>query len=186
MMDGEGPLNGPGWSPGLGPMPAYPPPHGPPPGPQAMGIQGLKTAVNYSQINSYSVAISATIFFYDYLLILPSEIKYLRPTNRGLGNFLYAMIRVLGFIDVGYLRTSSMISQPTCAVLVKLAISANTVGIFLSELTLSIRVWATWNYNRLAGLILLIGLVGGGVPSYTFLAPILKATLCESSGNDHF
>ncbi|KIJ50419.1 hypothetical protein M422DRAFT_27404 [Sphaerobolus stellatus SS14] len=150
--------------------------HGPP-----RNIQGLIQALDNSQIASRCIVIATTIFVFDYFLTLPSEVKYLWPANRSLGNFLYVILRISGFLGVilsclGSLNTSKVISPHACTVMAKVGICINTLGISISESTLSMRVWATWNYNRWWGLVLLVALVGGGIPAYTFLAPAFTNT----------
>ncbi|KIJ50415.1 hypothetical protein M422DRAFT_777127 [Sphaerobolus stellatus SS14] len=160
------------------------PPDGPGPGHvPTRSIQELIKAVDNAQTTSRCIVAASTILVFDYFLTLLSEVKYLWPANRGLGNFLYVILRISGLIDVTlfclvFLNTSNSISPQTCTVLTKVAICSNMLGLFVSECTLSMRVWATWNYNRWVGLILIIALVGGVVPAYTLLAPTVTTILC--------
>ncbi|CAA7270798.1 unnamed protein product [Cyclocybe aegerita] len=111
---------------------------------------------------------SAVVFFYDYLLTIGMEVKYIWPGPLTGMKVLYFLQRYLPFIDTVWIAVqvnfAPNMDAKTCTTLNGVGRSLMCLGLTLSELVLTFRAWAVWNRDRVLTFALPILFVGCFLP----------------------
>ncbi|KAE9394927.1 hypothetical protein BT96DRAFT_166646 [Gymnopus androsaceus JB14] len=100
---------------------------------------------NYESLVSYFIVSTATLLVYDYCLTLDLECEFVWSNLRRWSNALYLIQRYLPFLDMMLLLTSTFASdfgEKYCYIVLDASLWLHTGGICLSEVVLSMRVWA--------------------------------------------
>ncbi|KAL4256583.1 DUF6533 domain-containing protein [Pleurotus pulmonarius] len=88
---------------------------------------------------------------YDYLLMFPTEVRYVWQVQWGIGKVLYLLSRypllLASLVDL-HRMTSHVASEAECHVLYSLVYHTMAFAIVISEIILIIRVWALWQTLR--------------------------------------
>ncbi|KAJ8489527.1 hypothetical protein ONZ45_g13545 [Pleurotus djamor] len=103
---------------------------------------------------TYVPVASACLFFYDYLLTINDERRYIWRTQGNAGKALFALTRYLAFGDAIlaiYRNTGHHLPQTACRVLYDASGWFVVVGVTVAEIILLLRVWALWNQSRPVG-----------------------------------
>ncbi|KAF4574424.1 hypothetical protein EYR40_005854 [Pleurotus pulmonarius] len=132
-------------------------------------LPGLKIA-------TYVSTASMAFNMYDYLLTLPTEVKYVWQANWGVGKVLYLLSRYpLLFAAPLELRrlTSHVISEVQCRVLYSLVAYVLALTLVFSETILIIRVWALWRRQTWVAIVFVCSAAAGAI---TGLVDILETT----------
>ncbi|KAE9385602.1 hypothetical protein BT96DRAFT_575054 [Gymnopus androsaceus JB14] len=99
----------------------------------------------YESLVSYFLVSTATLLVYDYCLTLDLECEFVWSNLRRWSNALYLIQRYLPFLDMMLLLTSTFASdldEKYCYIVLDAGLWMHIGGICLSEVVLSMRVWA--------------------------------------------
>jgi len=125
-----------------------------------MELRQLTDYVNSMRLVTYFDVVGATIFLYDYLLTLGMEVNLVWSSKWTFMKVLYFAQRYLPFVDSVALcflnQLSTTIDPTTCKMVDKARGVLMITGISLSELVLTLRVWAVWGRSSRMGLVLSI------------------------------
>ncbi|GLB43594.1 hypothetical protein LshimejAT787_1401060 [Lyophyllum shimeji] len=152
-----------------------------PPGvaPEVLYAQ-IATAIANTRLLSYIDAIAATVVVYDALLTFGMEVKLIWQAPWTLLKVVYLVQKYLPIIDtvgVGlHYRFAPNMSTKACSIDYNASSFPMIVGVSLSEVILTWRVWALWNRNKKLAVIMPILLISVAVVSLTLLG-LFKAGL---------
>jgi len=117
---------------------------------------------------SYTDIASASALSYDYLITLPSEIRYIWNGPRSLASLLFFVTRYPPFVDTVILLTHSLApsSIPTYRILYRAQVGSYGIGLLVSSAILILRTSAIWNKARrvtigLSALLICIAIAAG-------------------------
>ncbi|KAF9255137.1 hypothetical protein L218DRAFT_884795 [Marasmius fiardii PR-910] len=126
-----------------------------------------------------AVIFNATLLVYDVLLNLGLEIKFIWARNWSLLTVLYIIQRYLPFFDtLGvtlHHHFAPNLSPRRCTLDYTIAGWSYAVGIALSEVILTLRVWAVWKKNIPVGIGLVVFFLACWVSFYVLLEKFLSA-----------
>jgi len=100
--------------------------------------------------NSLNLAGKA-LFLYDFLLMLSQEIPFIQQSKWTAFKFIYLASRYLPFADlIVFLRyqSSSNLTEAQCLAMSKINAWLYIIGISLSEVVLTYRLWVMWNKDK--------------------------------------
>jgi len=106
---------------------------------------GSTTGTDYEGLASYLAVSTMTLLIYDYLLTLDLECRFVWSNLIRWSNGLYLLQRYLPFLDMMLLLIATFapsLHQKYCYNVLKSSLWLHTAGISLSEVMLSLRVWA--------------------------------------------
>ncbi|KAF9270510.1 hypothetical protein L218DRAFT_40022 [Marasmius fiardii PR-910] len=156
-------------------------------------------ALDHQQLVAHLDVVSATLLVYETIVNLHLEIQYIWTRKWSLFTVLYIIQRYLPFFDttVLILHRKSVRSKFEHSLLhlklqhrrmygsryttfangfdVVVHVGFYVVGIALSEIVLTIRVWAVWKRSTLAGIGLLVFFLACWVPDYALFARFLSS-----------
>ncbi|CAA7270815.1 unnamed protein product [Cyclocybe aegerita] len=123
---------------------------------------------------------SAVVFFYDYLLTIGMEVKYIWPGPLTGMKVLYFLQRYLPFIDTVWIAVqvnfAPNMDAKTCMTMNGVGRSLMCLGLTLSELVLTFRAWAVWNRDRVLTFALPILFVGCFLPPVVIFGIFIGTT----------
>lgn len=123
-------------------------------------IAELTSYIESMRLVTYFDVVGATMFLYDYLLTLGMEVDLVWSSKWTFMKVLYLAQRYLPFVDAVALcllnQLSTTIDPTTCKIVEKARGVLMIAGISLSELVLTLRVWAVWGRSSRVGLTLSI------------------------------
>ncbi|KIK00681.1 hypothetical protein K443DRAFT_678976 [Laccaria amethystina LaAM-08-1] len=126
-------------------------------------IKELKQLTDYVEsvrLVTYFDVAGSTMFLYDYLITLGMEVDLVWSSKWTFMKMLYFAQRYLPFVDavaLCFLNQLSTTIDPTACKMVEKARGVLMIaGISLSELVLTLRVWAVWERSSRVGLVLSI------------------------------
>ncbi|TCD65702.1 hypothetical protein EIP91_002278 [Steccherinum ochraceum] len=110
----------------------------------------------------YASAAPLALVIYDYLLTLPSEIKYIWPSQMSVMKVLYFMTKYLIFFDITAAVYSGCridhrtpgLSHQECRVFVSTANWMLLVGVAIAEVIMMMRTWGLWERSKRVAMIL--------------------------------
>ncbi|KAI3595058.1 hypothetical protein WG66_001095, partial [Moniliophthora roreri] len=117
----------------------------------------LNTALNHQ--TTVSEAVSACVLFvYDFLLRLDLEARYVWKSPWSLFKVLYLVQRFLPIVDMCifllHLNFATEMSPQDCMVNYSVMFYLAAVGVSLSNLIQTIRIWCAWRKNKLVQIII--------------------------------
>ncbi|KAH9485510.1 hypothetical protein JR316_0002418 [Psilocybe cubensis] len=113
-------------------------------------IDALLAAGLIGPFVTYSDVSASTVFLYDYLLTLSMEIDLIWRSPWNVIKIIFIIQRYLPFIDTCFLTIYRQLGKLTiaqCEILPYFNGFMYMFGLALSEILLSIRVWAIWDRN---------------------------------------
>ncbi|KAF9260245.1 hypothetical protein L218DRAFT_872841, partial [Marasmius fiardii PR-910] len=127
----------------------------------------------------YVTVFNATLLVYDVIISLQAEIEYIWMSSWSFVTFLYILQRYLPFFDITYVTLhhhfGADLSSRLCTLDHKMAAWSAIVGFVLSEIILTVRVWAVWERRFVVAIGLVIFLFACWVPAFIFIAQFLNA-----------
>ncbi|KIM30833.1 hypothetical protein M408DRAFT_271241 [Serendipita vermifera MAFF 305830] len=129
--------------------------------PEITSLAQLEELVLYQSRNFlYSTVAMFTLLFYDYLITLNMEAKYIWASKDriSLTNALFVLNRYLPILRAfGYMVFSLRPPQedPTCSAWTDANSYTTMISIGVVEILMGLRTWALWGKSRLIGIILL-------------------------------
>ncbi|KAF9258464.1 hypothetical protein L218DRAFT_1005021 [Marasmius fiardii PR-910] len=138
-------------------------------------LEKIVEALGHQQLISYMAVFSTTLLIYDIVINLHVEIDHIWMGKWSCMTVLYLLQRYLPFIDTAGLiipyAFGASLSTGRCILEQQISSGLVTVGIGLSEVLLTVRVWAVWGRSTPVG----IGLVVFFVASWGSLTiPLLQ------------
>ncbi|KAF9254760.1 hypothetical protein L218DRAFT_1042409 [Marasmius fiardii PR-910] len=144
-------------------------------------FQKLVQALSHQQI--IAVIFNATLLVYDIILNIDCEVEYIWTRKWSFLTGLYALQRYLPLFDtVGvtlHHHFAPNLSPGRCDLDHKIAAWSFIIGIVLSEIILTLRVWAVWQRSIPVGVGLVAYFFACWVPAYIFLGKFLAAMECK-------
>lgn len=123
-------------------------------------VKVVTDIVESMRLVTYFDVAGATMFLYDYLLTLGMEVELVWSSKGTFMKVLYFAQRYLPFVDAVALcllnQLSTAIDPRACKMVEKARGLLMITGISLSELVLTLRVWAVWERSSRVGLALSI------------------------------
>ncbi|KAF9650130.1 hypothetical protein BDM02DRAFT_1515285 [Thelephora ganbajun] len=108
------------------------------------------------------------VLLYDWVLILPQEIKYIWRASWKYTKVLYILTRYLPFAGLGLMLRNQFASDPTpdsCRRTLRAVCWTSVVGMDLAEIVLAVRTYAVWNEDKRVGVGLAILLTLCQIPN---------------------
>ncbi|KAJ8094624.1 hypothetical protein PM082_010630 [Marasmius tenuissimus] len=144
----------------------------------------------------FSAVAVASVFIYDYFLTLPDEVKHIWPSEWSTTKILYILQRYMPFIDtvilVLYNDFTPGLSDRFCRISYAISGCMFVIGIGITEVLLTLRLWAVWQKNRRLTFALpilfvscwatILAMMGVFLSSMTFGPPILPHLGCHVTG----
>ncbi|KAF9254706.1 hypothetical protein L218DRAFT_885719, partial [Marasmius fiardii PR-910] len=122
---------------------------------------------------------SATLLVYDVFINLRTEIEYIWMNKWSSMTVLYILQRYLPFFDITgvtlHHHFGASLSPRRCSLDHKMAAWSYTVGIMLSEIILTLRVWAVWERGVIVGVGLVVFFLTCWIPYCVFVAQFSSA-----------
>jgi len=103
----------------------------------------------------YTYVAAASILFYDYLLMISMEIKYIWWSKWTVTKVLYLLARYLPIVDTSivlYLELTPEVPLNVCKTLYPLANWLVVMELVITEGILGLRTWAIWKRSRNIGI----------------------------------
>ncbi|KAF9255471.1 hypothetical protein L218DRAFT_336282 [Marasmius fiardii PR-910] len=145
-----------------------------------LDASALTKALSHGRLVSYMDVMNTTLLIYDVILNLPLEIEHIWTKQWGFLTVLYIIQRYLPFFDTAgvalHLHFGANLSPEFCTSGYKIAGWSFIGGVMLSEILLTLRVWAVWRRRILVGLGLVLFFLACWVPGSYYLAQFLNAT----------
>ncbi|KAF9262121.1 hypothetical protein L218DRAFT_945468 [Marasmius fiardii PR-910] len=142
-------------------------------------FEKIVVSLEHQRIVSYIEVLSATLLFYDVIINLPVEIPYMWRRKWTSLTVLYIVQRYLPFFDSTVLSLHHVfeanLSTSYCSLNHKILGWSFCTGIVLSEIVLTLRVWAVWKRSTTVAIGLVAFALGCWVPCCVFLAQFLSA-----------
>ncbi|KAK1233795.1 hypothetical protein PQX77_003030 [Marasmius sp. AFHP31] len=110
-------------------------------------LEQLKTCINNGRLGDGILFASSALFFFDYVLMFPDEVKFMsrfrRSSKLGTGPFIICRYCALGtaVLALTPVRSNVTVESVGTAVL-------RLASIIASEIILALRTWAIWGRNR--------------------------------------
>jgi len=104
-----------------------------------------------------------TVLVYDWLLILPREVKFIWRASWNWTKVLYLFTRYTPFASMALMLRNQFVFDPTpesCRMVLSASCWLSVIGMDLTEVVLAVRTYAVWNKDKRVGigLALLLGL----------------------------
>ncbi|KAJ8085930.1 hypothetical protein PM082_004749 [Marasmius tenuissimus] len=153
-------------------------------------FQKILTAVQHQKIVSYIDVVSSTVLAYDVLLNLDVEIQYVWTKKWSMITVIYLIQRYLPFFDTTGLvlhhQLGEGLSTKYCELNYHISGWCFVVGIVLSEILLTLRLWAVWKRSVPVAIGLVVFFLGCWVPCYILFNTFLNATEFANPPLPHF
>jgi len=126
-------------------------------------VEVISQAVARKHIVEALYVSAVMVLLYDWLLVLPREIKYIWRASWNYTKVLYLFARYIPFVSTALLFRNQFALDPTpdsCRKTLESSCWISVIGINMTEIILAIRTYAVWNKDRRVGigLALLLGL----------------------------
>ncbi|TFK70884.1 hypothetical protein BDN72DRAFT_838415 [Pluteus cervinus] len=121
--------------------------------------EALVSLVFQVQVTRLATVASIAAFVYDYLLTLPQEVSLVWPTPWSFMKIAFLLQRYLPFFDsilFFILQNMSGVSEAACGHHLQAAGIMFTIGTFISETILALRVWSVWGNTRKMAIFLIL------------------------------
>ncbi|KAJ7584801.1 hypothetical protein C8J56DRAFT_135401 [Mycena floridula] len=132
-------------------------------------------ALHHKQIISYVDVIGCAVFLYDYTLTLEREISLIWGSGWSFMRVLYTLQRYLPFVDTICLtlfhQFATGLSTEACTEIYQAAIVTIMCGFLVSQVILTVRIWAVW--HRGFAIAVALGLVLLGVLGFQLMVAIV-------------
>lgn len=116
---------------------------------------------------------SSSLFFYDYLLTLHSEILYTWRTHLSIGTSFYFLTRYSAFI------AAILVLLPTNVVTANILSCLRFIAILSAELIFALRAWAIWERGRTVLAIVICVTIAGVVPAVVIIVKDLSSSAAD-------
>ncbi|KAG7089291.1 hypothetical protein E1B28_010989 [Marasmius oreades] len=140
-------------------------------------IQKIVRAIDHHQL--VAVIFNATLLVYDVIVNLPVEIEHIWMRKWSPLTVLYILQRYLPFFDVTGLafhhNFGANLSPRYCTLNYKITGWSFVGGVMLSEIVLTLRLWAVWERSIPVGIGLLLFFLACWVPCFVVLTRFLNA-----------
>ncbi|KAI0796147.1 hypothetical protein C8Q75DRAFT_803188 [Abortiporus biennis] len=135
------------------------------------------TAAIIKQNVTYLDIVAAALLAYDYILTLPTEIKYVWFTPMSFGKMLYFLTRYPVFEETALVlyHQFAVMGPAKCDAVFKTIGFQLGTGTLIAESILAMRTWVIWHRDKRVGWALTIALVGFYTPVFYFLAQALNS-----------
>ncbi|EJT96787.1 hypothetical protein DACRYDRAFT_72839, partial [Dacryopinax primogenitus] len=149
---------------------------------------------------SYDTVIGMTLFGYDYLLMLPKEIRYVWYSPWTPGKVLYFAVRYMPFVDMPVWPFADAfmggnLPMP-CSRASDFTLITFLIAACLADILYGLRTWALWSRNKYFGIFLVVSGVVFNLACILMLAlvqsgdgsiriPELPGCFSPQSSNDH-
>ncbi|KAF9260249.1 hypothetical protein L218DRAFT_619021 [Marasmius fiardii PR-910] len=145
----------------------------------AATFQEIAETLDHQRMVSYLDVVSAMLFVYEIIINFPAEFEHIWRRKWTFLTGLYALQRYLPLLDslVIVLRKDhgASLSTSECTLYYQIAGWSFVFGISLSEITLTLRVWAVWERSISVVIGLIVFFLACWVPSCIFLARFLSS-----------
>ncbi|KAG7089069.1 hypothetical protein E1B28_010779 [Marasmius oreades] len=142
-------------------------------------FERIVEALGHQQIIAHVDVFNATLLVYDVIINLPLEIELVWKRKWSYLTVLYILQRYIPFFDTAgvtlHHHFGTNLSPHTCTLDYSIAAWSYVVGIVLSEILLTLRVWAVWERSTPVAIGLVVYFLACWVPCYVFLAQFLSA-----------
>jgi len=142
-------------------------------------VEIISGAVSRKHIVEALFVSAVMILFYDWLLILPQEVKHIWRASWNYTKVLYLLTRYIPFASTALMLRSQFASVATpesCRMTLRAVCWLSIVGMDLAEIVLAVRTYAVWNKDKRVGigLALLLGLcqIPNGIIAERFIQVI--------------
>ncbi|ESK86887.1 hypothetical protein Moror_3404 [Moniliophthora roreri MCA 2997] len=141
--------------------------------------RSLLSALNHQRIVSYVDVFSSCLLVYDLSLSFNLELRHIWASKWSLVKVLYIVQRYLPFFDttvvVLHHQFAASLSPKYCSINYHISGWCFVVGIIISEIILTIRLWAVWQRSIPVAVGLAVFFLGCWVPCFIFLNEFLNS-----------
>jgi len=140
----------------------------------------LDKTVAASIFANCDLVIGMTLVAYDFLMMLPKEMKYVWNADWSAGKLLFVAVRYMPFIDLsilpfGYTAFNQNMPLP-CSFAAYWQVTTACIAILLADVVYDLRTWGLWYRNRYLGWFILSSWLALNV-SAVFVLAILQPAL---------
>ncbi|KAF9260180.1 hypothetical protein L218DRAFT_962804 [Marasmius fiardii PR-910] len=143
-------------------------------------VEKIVEALGHQRIVSHVDVLSTTLLVYEVIINLPVEIEHIWMRKWSLLTVLYTLQRYLPFFDTAglvlYHQFGANLSTRYCTLNYNIGGWSFIIGIVLSEIVLTLRVWAVWKRSIAVAIGLVVFFLACWVPCYVLFAEFLSAT----------
>ncbi|KAF9260102.1 hypothetical protein L218DRAFT_620160 [Marasmius fiardii PR-910] len=153
-------------------------------------LQKIVEALVHKEIVSYIDVFSSTLLVYDVLLNLDLEIQHIWTRTWSLLTVLYTIQRYLPLFDTAGLvlhhQFGANLTIRACLLSYNIDGWCFVVGIVISEMVLTLRLWAVWNKCVPVTIGLVLFFLGCWVPCFVLFSRFLSAMQFSVPALPHF
>uniref|UniRef100_A0A0W0FE00 DUF6533 domain-containing protein n=1 Tax=Moniliophthora roreri TaxID=221103 RepID=A0A0W0FE00_MONRR len=150
----------------------------------------LLNALNHQRIVSYVDVLSTFLLVYDVILNVNLELRHIWGSKWSLLNVLYIIQRYIPFFDTAVMvlhhQFATGLSPRYCSINYRISGWCFIGGIVVSELVLTLRLWAVWRRSTPIAIGLAIFFLGCWVPCFVLLNQFLKSMTFAVPPLPHF
>ncbi|KAF9256477.1 hypothetical protein L218DRAFT_193832 [Marasmius fiardii PR-910] len=125
------------------------------------------------------IVANCTLFIYEVIVNLPDEIDHIWRRKWSFLTALYIVQRYLPLFDLAIITLhrsfGANLNTQYCTLNYKIAAWSYITGVMLSEIVLTLRIWAVWHGGRLMTIVLATFFFACWVPCCIFLGRFLDA-----------
>ncbi|KAF9259422.1 hypothetical protein L218DRAFT_947647 [Marasmius fiardii PR-910] len=142
-------------------------------------LEKIIEALGHQRIIAHIDVFNATLLTYDVIINLPLEIEHIWARKWSFLTVLYVLQRYLPFFDTAgvtlHHHFAVNMSPRSCTLDYSIAAWSFVAGIVISEILLTLRIWAVWKRSIPVAIGLIVFFLACWVPCYALLAKFLSA-----------
>ncbi|EEB92982.1 hypothetical protein MPER_08428, partial [Moniliophthora perniciosa FA553] len=150
----------------------------------------LLNALNHQRIVSYVDVLSTFLLVYDVILNFNLELRHIWHSKWSLLKVLYIIQRYLPFFDTAVMvlhhQFATGLSPRYCSINYHISGWCFVIGIVISEIVLTLRLWAVWRRSIPIAIGLAVFFLGCWVPCFVLLNQFLESMTFAIPPLPHF